>query len=1218
MNPEDLMSLLPPLPTFEELAQLVSDEAAAADTPTLELITLTDDEFNMARKGTIYAAQGRLQASAAAEAAEAIVAAASGEAASSSNPEITVDAQRSTGIAPLDETALSCYANAAALRYTYRIDCLTPLGADPDEMPPPRYAELQHEQRGQVFAYLTGRSEIMADARGQARWILSEGERRASLKKLVDGGPRTLERAIAQARADARDDAKQSADERTAAQARQLAQLQTEQTETKIEIAREIESYDQGDSGASRVEETLWSYLVGTSAALEAQDCRQLLLSQSVINWLQDLTLQLKAPAPQEVAQQLARETLLQPFRHLTGEWGASGFVSYFTGRETELSRLYDYLAVLPPKSLQHRISRAFKGLVDSAWRLVTREAGHRPVLIHGPGGVGKSTLLAKFLLDHLTTTEPRDRFPYAYLDFDLSTLSALEPVTLLVEAARQLAAEYPASEAAWTAERSKWLETIRRSGPEGVDSVERAQALSHFAALLSQSVSEDATVSQQFARGLPFLLVMDTFEEMQFRDRDAIKDVFRFLNELRKQVPALRCILMGRAPLEDIRLEYRDLETFAVDGDAFGTGEATDFSVIEVLLADLEADKARAYLGEQGVSDPQLADELVAIVGGNPLSLRLIARVLRDGDVDLGSLREEMKWRPSLSDRLLGRKVPPKALLQGVLFRRILGHIHSKKIQDLAHPGLILRRITPQLIQDVLAEPCGLGTLDDLQARNYFDDLAREVSLVSTEMGAGGEPVLRHRPELRRIMLRLMEADETKQEQIRAVNGNAVRYYQTRGDQIGREEALYHRLMLGELPPPEGLLDDVPTEEAVDAGFVAPPITTADPRPIWRALADAVDEMPASASTYLAARLHKELVPDAAWETADPRDWELMILGRASHRARVRDSIISALEGLRRDRQNMLSHGLRLSHFSPLPVMEIALLERLGRNREAKGQVADVLDNLPSEASRFRRVMEYNLLGARIAAHLGDSTACKQGLKRVEKEINRLQNSGDKSDAEVRRGERRLLRFATDCHNLKPSTEVLEVAASCLFRLTQSVDALGDFPVLARYAAGSAISKDIREVHSVPPYTDLFNLVRSPDFLPLLFKQLPSGAVTRVAEALAQWSIEARQSGADAKAFKKMGRLPEHTRDAIKLRDAWKRLVLDRSRHFGNRLVELLKTVPMSTHRLVDLLQALTPEPKRGAAGEDPFNEARHAGDLIPGEGLEKIENPSKSKKRR
>ncbi|HEX6183205.1 MAG TPA: ATP-binding protein [Pyrinomonadaceae bacterium] len=1207
MNPKNLSELLPPLPTLSELEQSYTHEEAAHPSAQsgagpegaarkVEVVTLTDEEFEATLRGAVPTAHTDLSVT---QAAAKVVAAAAGDATSTGSLlEIPAAPEPATAeTSRFGEGDLLCYAAAAALRYTYRLDALTPVLCGPDTTTLPPYKDLRGGECGAVFAYLTGRSEIVKDARGMARWALRDDERRKALKVLIEGG--NVSAALEQARADA------------SAESHRSARAETAGEQTPEEAAEEARD------GASRVEEMLWKYLGGQAPPLEQQDSRELLLSQRVVSWLHNLTPELQVPSPESVARQLARETLLQPFRHLTGEWKDGVFVSYFKGREEELKHLYDYLSVLPPQSFQHRLTRAVTGFMGSAWSYITGNAANRPLLIHGPGGVGKSTLLAKFLLDHLLEVPPANRFPYAYLDFDVSALNVSEPVTLIAEAARQLGAQYPSLRPEWEAARADWLKAISANWPQQLAPQQRVEALQRFADLLGRSESEETRVREQFERGLPFLLVMDTFEEVQYHDRDAVKHVFRFLNEFREHVPALRVILMGRAPLKDVRAEYAELESIALEGDIFGTGAATDFSVVEVELGDLATSKAREYLQEQGVADTELAEDLIEVVGGNPLSLRLIARVLREGEVNLGSLREEMQWRPSISDRLLGRKLPPKALLQGVLFRRILGHIHSEKIRDLAHPGLVLRRITPALIKEVLAGPCGLGTLDDRQAEAYFDALAKEVSLVGTDTDAEGSGALKHRVELRRIMLKLMEADEEKQNQIQQVHLNAVSYYSKGEGHAARVEALYHRLMLGDLPRPEGPLDDVPTEEAVEAGYAAAPSPENDPRPVWRAVAEASGELPATANTYLSARLHKEMVPDAAWETADVSDWELSILSRTSRRAREHASVVSALEALRRDWVKLEKFAARGRHRSPLPLIEVALLERLGRYDEALKHALAALKTLKPELKHLRdgeesplhrRVMEYNLLLARAAAHKSDSAYVKH-LIEASQAAGKL--SGGKSPMAhtetTRRCLRRLLRFAADCAKSAPSHEALTCTSTTLFQLAYA-DGLKNSPVLARYAASTAFAQKPEPGLLVEGGKELF---------PVLLSRMPQTTVSRVAEALARLIQETLKDREGAEALMKLlkTQLPH---EPLATRDYWRKQLYQHPDKVSAMLTGLVRVSRVSEARLADMFKALAPE--RSKSGEDPFEEARRAGDLIPGEGPSAVENaaPRKAKKKR
>lgn len=55
-----------------------------------------------------------------------------------------------------------------------------------------------------------------------------------------------------------------------------------------------------------------------------------------------------------------------------------------------------------------------------------------RPILLWVTGGVGKSTLLARFILDH-AEIDGAKRIPYSYLDFDDSEVDPMHLETLLL-----------------------------------------------------------------------------------------------------------------------------------------------------------------------------------------------------------------------------------------------------------------------------------------------------------------------------------------------------------------------------------------------------------------------------------------------------------------------------------------------------------------------------------------------------------------------------------------------------------------------------------------------------------------------------------------------------------------------------------------------------------------------------------------------------------------
>ena len=103
----------------------------------------------------------------------------------------------------------------------------------------------------------------------------------------------------------------------------------------------------------------------------------------------------------------IGREDLARSMRHHTAT---------FSGREAELARLHNYVF-------------STTGEVD-------------PLLIYGVGGVGKSTLVSKFILDHSSLLD-NGNTACMYLDFDRAGLSIAEPEQLVVEVLRQLGLQF-------------------------------------------------------------------------------------------------------------------------------------------------------------------------------------------------------------------------------------------------------------------------------------------------------------------------------------------------------------------------------------------------------------------------------------------------------------------------------------------------------------------------------------------------------------------------------------------------------------------------------------------------------------------------------------------------------------------------------------------------------------------------------------------------------
>src|SRR5262249_37717732 len=115
----------------------------------------------------------------------------------------------------------------------------------------------------------------------------------------------------------------------------------------------------------------------------------------------------------------------LAPFEAIAGD-------AIFQGRVSELDQLRNYIGVLPPQTLRSKIARV--------WPRPTA----RPALsVFGPGGVGKSALIGRFVLEHWRLTAD-ERIPFAYLDMDRAALSVSDPAGLLLEMLRQLELQFP------------------------------------------------------------------------------------------------------------------------------------------------------------------------------------------------------------------------------------------------------------------------------------------------------------------------------------------------------------------------------------------------------------------------------------------------------------------------------------------------------------------------------------------------------------------------------------------------------------------------------------------------------------------------------------------------------------------------------------------------------------------------------------------------------
>jgi Patatin-like phospholipase len=539
-------------------------------------------------------------------------------------------------------------------------------------------------------------------------------------------------------------------------------------------------SVNQGPDSA--VQRMFRDYTTGTPKAIEQQELPELTATLQVSEWLAGLSSSL--PSIPELQRRIERESLLRPCRELAGHG--------FSGRTKELTKLREYVAYLRSESVLDSAARGLRNILD--WH------EKPPLVIHGPGGMGKSALLSRFILDHLeagpSNPEP---VPFVYLDFDRASLVPERPATLLLEAGRQLAAQFPKMQNEWPKFRELAADSISRAP--------RVVPYSEFQEMLGSGSLLD----------LPLLFVLDTFEEVQYRSRDFVEEVFAFLGLLQATVPRLRVVVAGRAR---VSLDHYPTENYQ--------------------LQPLDVRDAARFLEQRGV-DPEMAGRVADQVGGNPLSLRLALEVIgKEGTGNKGI--RSLETRNRLYMRLEDNQI------QGQLYRRILGYVHSKEVEKLAHPGLVLRRITPELILKVLREPCGIDVPDIDAARKLFEEMQREVSLVRVEEDGS----LRHLTEVRRVMVELLRKDDPAK--VKEIQERVIDYYRSEPGMPSKIEMLYHMLALGR----PRLELDAAWSPGMESG-----------------LGGVLEEIPPKSRAWLAPRLGLD-VDDVALGQSDLEDWEL------------------------------------------------------------------------------------------------------------------------------------------------------------------------------------------------------------------------------------------------------------------------------------------------------------------------------------------------------
>ena len=421
------------------------------------------------------------------------------------------------------------------------------------------------------------------------------------------------------------------------------------------------------------------------------------------LGWLGDAAPDTLSSA--EIDNRLAVHAILDPLRELARE--------PFVGRDAQLAQL-----------LAHR----------------------GPLLLHGFGGVGKSALLARYLL---TVAETDPRGVVCYLSLEHSGLDFDRPASLVAAIARQLRAQLDPSGQRRVDEVIGDSQDLVRTGDEFAKSSSRSVSPRRTRArLLDLLTTLNATLTTSRC-----VIALDTLESVQRRGPTALSIVDDVVRSLSR---AATVVLAGRAPAPDLGVDQIHLAGLDL-GDAI--------------------DLLRRLRGEEVLTAAE-AEDVVRQVGTTPLCLRLAAGILA---------------RSTAADEALRDIALHQGAVAGELYHRLLGHIADEDVRKLAHPGLTVRRVTPGVVRHVLARPCRVQVPDDATARRLFEALAREAMLVEWR----AEDTVVHRADVRQLMLRPLAQDNP--EAVARIHRAAIRYYRARDGVQDRAEELYHRLMLGQ-----------------------------------------------------------------------------------------------------------------------------------------------------------------------------------------------------------------------------------------------------------------------------------------------------------------------------------------------------------------------------------------------------------------------------------
>lgn len=470
---------------------------------------------------------------------------------------------------------------------------------------------------------------------------------------------------------------------------------------------------------------------------------------------------------------------------------------------------------------IERLLSAGFVGREDAVTRLTAfLTEPYRPtrsiaaLQIHGVGGSGKSTVLAE--AERRVSDTPGAPV-LAHLDFDRPDLDPADHVSLDLALLEQIAIAAPQAAPACRAlaerlvsSRQGLREDLKaasgRPGSSRRPDVRRsfvAQRESGRSEALESVVSSDAPARNSLVynalapetasapilpAGRPLALVLDTLEVVSVRGHAVILDLIGWLESLVETagVPDLRVVLASRdapgmAGVRDVGEMLRN------DGHRVGD---------PIALGDLPEDDALRLLMDAGVRDKELARVAARALPGNPLVLRIAATLFTEAPGELEEIRK------AHAQGRIDRATAARYLTQ-----RVIAHLPNPVARPYALAAILLPEVNLRLVRDVVvpaadhagkreATPPHDLPRPDLP-RKVFDALLRTAWLV---VPAPSKTSFTFHPELRALILRMLEAAPEHDALRAAVRDRAIAWHQRRRTSLDRALALYHRILRGDV----------------------------------------------------------------------------------------------------------------------------------------------------------------------------------------------------------------------------------------------------------------------------------------------------------------------------------------------------------------------------------------------------------------------------------